>query len=101
MLTMLADSDARCAAFGAQVGSTASYAGFEGYSCGWGPPVLAPVPRTNDTWGMGWQNLYDLEVAEMLAADLTQACLMSEATAGSTDFQTNSFASPLIPNRGR
>ena len=59
------------------MGSTASYAGFEGYGCGWGPPVLAPVPRTNDTWGMGWQNLYDLEVAEMLAADLTQACLMA------------------------
>ena len=97
---MLDDSDERCAAFGAQVGSTASYAGFEGYGCGWGPPVLAPAPRTNDTWGMGWQNLYDLEVAEMLAADLTQAGLLSKTTAGSTDLQTDSLASPLIPSRG-
>ena len=94
MLTMREDSDSRCAAFGAQVASAASYAGFEGYGCGWGAPVLAPVPRTNDTWGMGWQNLYDLEVAEMLAADLTQAGLLSKVTAGSTDLQTGSFAIP-------
>ena len=62
-----------CAAFAAEVGSTSPFAGFEGYHCGWGPPALVPTPRSNDTWGMGWQNLYELEVAEMNAADLTQA----------------------------
>ena len=33
-----------------------------------------PTPRTNDTWGMGWQNLYEVEVMEMKAADLTKVC---------------------------
>ena len=64
-----------CAGFAAQVGSTSPFAGFEGYHCGWGPPATMPVPRSNDTWGMGWQNLYEVEVMEMKAADLTQACL--------------------------
>ncbi len=64
-----------CAGFAAQVGSASPFAGFEGYHCGWGPPATMPVPRSNDTWGMGWQNLYEVEVMEMKAADLTQACL--------------------------
>lgn len=70
-----------CTGFAAEVGSTSSFAGFEGYQCGWGPPALVPTPRTNDTWGMGWQNLYDVELMEMKAADLTQArpCIPSDA----------------------
>ncbi|CAL5218579.1 g273 [Coccomyxa viridis] len=58
--------------FAAQVGSASPFAGFEGYHCGWGPPATMPVPRSNDTWGMGWQNLYEVEVMEMKAAELTQ-----------------------------
>ena len=55
------------------MGSASPFAGFEGYHCGWGPPATMPVPRSNDTWGMGWQNLYEVEVMEMKAAELTQA----------------------------
>lgn len=68
-----------CAGLAAQVGSASPFAGFEGYHCGWGPPATVPVPRTNDTWGMGWQNLYEVEVMEMKAADLTQACLLPDS----------------------
>ena len=63
-----------CAGFAAQIASASPFAGFEGYHCGWGPPFLVPTPRSNDTWGMGWQNFYEVEVMEMRAADLNQAC---------------------------
>ena len=70
--------------------------GLRGTAAGGGPPCWRRVPRTNDTWGMGWQNLYDLEVAEMLAADLTQACPPGQSHCWKYWVHTNSFASPLI-----
>lgn len=61
------------AALADTIGSASPFAGFEGYNCGWGPPTLQPTARWNDTWGMGWENLFEVEVMEMRAADLTQA----------------------------
>ena len=63
------------AVFADTLGSASPFAGFEGYNCSWGPPTLQPTSRWNDTWGMGWENLFEVEVMEMRAADLTQARL--------------------------
>ena len=69
------------AALAATLGSASPFAGFEGYNCSWGPPTLQPTSRWNDTWGMGWDNLFEVEVMEMRAADLTQARPYSAACA--------------------
>lgn len=61
------------AVFADTIGSASPFAGFEGFNCSWGPPTLQPTSRWNDTWGMGWENLFEIEVMEMRAADLTQA----------------------------
>ena len=95
-----------CAGFAAQVGSTSPFAGFEGYHCGWGPPAVMPIPRTNDTWGMGWQNLYEVEVMEMKAADLTQACPktppthLQEGSSHDSEIQNRAEAALTLPVLG-
>ena len=43
--------------------------------CKWGWPVLDPMPRSTDTWGIGWMNLHEMEVIEMMTADREEVCL--------------------------
>jgi hypothetical protein len=43
-------------------------------TCQWGWPVLDPMPRSGDIWGLGWMNLHEVEVIEMMTADREEAC---------------------------
>ncbi len=44
--------------------------------CKWGLPVLAPGNRSGDGWGLGWDNLLEVEIIDVETADSMEVAYM-------------------------
>lgn len=62
-----------CAAFAG--GSAAQ--NYTASQCKWGLPILQPTNRSGDTWGLGWDDLLEVENIEVETADAMQVCTTS------------------------